>query len=200
MSGFQTGAVYMATSMTDDAELLLCFARDRSETAFATLVHRHINLVYGAALRRLGGDAHSAMDVTQTVFCAVAKNAGLLSRHPALTGWLYTATRNGALKVRVSEPALDWERLRPVLDSALDELAADDREALLLRFFEGSGYATIAAALRTSEESARKRVDRALDKLRLQFSRRGITSSSVVIGEILANQPSFAAPAAPGPP
>ncbi len=216
MSGFQTGAVYMATSMTDDAELLLCFARDRSETAFATLVHRHINLVYGAALRRLGGDAHSAMDVTQTVFCAVAKNAGLLSRHPALTGWLYTATRNGALKVRVSEqrrrlreqeasameevgtatePALDWERLRPVLDSALDELAADDREALLLRFFEGSGYATIAAALRTSEESARKRVDRALDKLRLQFSRRGITSSSVVIGEILANQPSFAAPA-----
>lgn len=202
--------------MTDDAELLLCFARDRSETAFATLVHRHINLVYGAALRRLGGDAHSAMDVTQTVFCAVAKNAGLLSRHPALTGWLYTATRNGALKVRVSEqrrrlreqeasameevgtatePALDWERLRPVLDSALDELAADDREALLLRFFEGSGYATIAAALRTSEESARKRVDRALDKLRLQFSRRGITSSSVVIGEILANQPSFAAPA-----
>lgn len=44
--------------MTDDAELIRRYAEQRSEEAFAELVRRHLGLVYSAALRRLGGDAH----------------------------------------------------------------------------------------------------------------------------------------------
>jgi DNA-directed RNA polymerase specialized sigma24 family protein len=79
--------------MMDDVTLLRRYTDERSEDAFAELVRRHLPLVYSAALRRLGGDAHRAEDVAQIVFCALAREAPKLARHPVLTGWLYTATR-----------------------------------------------------------------------------------------------------------
>jgi hypothetical protein len=66
--------------MTPDAELLRRFARTNAEDAFAELVKRHVNLVYSAALRRVGGDAHLAQDVAQTVFTDLARKAGPLAR------------------------------------------------------------------------------------------------------------------------
>lgn len=202
--------------MTDDASLLACYARTRSEEAFAEIVRRHLTLVYSAALRRTGGDLHRAKDVAQIVFTALARDALALSRHAALTGWLYTATRNAAIdlmrterrrqqreeKVHTMEEILsspeslpDWERLRPVLDQAMDELDARDREAVLLRFFEGESFAAVGTKLRVNEDAARKRVDRALDKLGALLSRRGITSTSGALGLLLANQVAVAAPA-----
>ena len=59
--------------MSTDAELLQRYTSERAEEAFAELVRRHITLVYSAALRHLGGDAHLAHDVTQTVFTALAR-------------------------------------------------------------------------------------------------------------------------------
>src|SRR5204862_5360877 len=139
--------------------------------------------VYSAALRRLHGDAHQAEDVAQVVFCALARKAHRLSRHPALTGWLYTATRNAVINVvraetrrgarekeaqlmheANSETSADWSQLRPVLDTAMDQLNERDREAVLLRFFQGRAFAEVGAAVGLSEEAARKRVERALDK------------------------------------
>ena len=58
--------------MTPDGELLRRYL-DGSEAAFAELVRRHINLVYRAAIRRVGGNAHAADDVTQKVFIALAQ-------------------------------------------------------------------------------------------------------------------------------
>ena len=49
----------------DDSELLRCYAEERSESAFAEIVRRRANFVYSCALRRVGGDAHLAHDVTQ---------------------------------------------------------------------------------------------------------------------------------------
>lgn len=202
--------------MIDDATLLERYANERSEEAFAELVQRHLTLVYSAALRRTGGDTHRAKDVAQIVFTALAREARELSRHAALTGWLYAATRNAAIdlvraerrrqlreeKAHIMEEILsspessaDWEQLRPVLDEAMDELDARDREAVLLRFFEGKAFAGVASVLRVSEDAARKRVDRALEKLGGLLARRGITSTGGALAALLANQTSVAAPA-----
>src|ERR1019366_8666013 len=157
--------------MIDDNELLLRYAEQRSEPAFAELVRRHLGLVYHAALRQVGGDAHRAQDVAQTVFTDLARKAALLARRPALVGWLYTSTRFAAAQVVRGErrrqvreqeahtmteifsdatPATDWERLRPVIDDALLALNELDREAVLLRYFEGHPFAEIGARLSAS--------------------------------------------------
>src|SRR5262249_38770893 len=77
-----------------DSQLLREYAERRSEAAFAGLVRRHVDLVYSAALRMMGGDAHLTQDVTQAAFLALAQNAGKLSNHPVLSGWLHQTTRN----------------------------------------------------------------------------------------------------------
>ncbi|HWA09604.1 MAG TPA: sigma-70 family RNA polymerase sigma factor [Opitutaceae bacterium] len=200
----------------DDAALLRRYAEEGSQAAFAEVVRRHVDLVYAAALRRSGGDAHRAADVSQQVFTALARHARKLSRHAVLGAWLHTATRNAALNVMISEqrrqarelqalalePVLsgetatpEWERLRPVLDAAIDELPETDRAAVVLRFLERRPFAEIGARLRVSEDAARMRTERALDKLRAALARRGITSTAAALGAAVAAQPLVAAPA-----
>ena len=201
--------------MTDDAELLRRYAKDHAEDAFAELVGRHLNLVYAAAMRLVGGDAHRAQDVAQQVFTALARQAGPLSRHTSLTGWLYTCTRYTAAKaVRTEQrrqkhereaqsmhelleptpPEASWDRLRPVLDDVMGELDARDREAVLLRFFESRPFVDIGVAMWLTEDAARMRVDRALERMRLRLAGRGFTSTSVALAAILTNQAVAAAP------
>jgi RNA polymerase sigma factor (sigma-70 family) len=202
--------------MNDDAALLRRYAENRDEPAFAELVRRHLNLVYSAALRRLGGDTHRAADVSQHVFTALARDAQKLSNHAVLTAWLYTATRHAAIDVirteqrrrareqeasamqnLLSPPGsdVDWVKLRPVLDEVMDELSDADRTAVLLRFFEQRSFAEIGAALAVGEDAARMRVERALDKLHGLLAPRGVTSTAAALATVLANQAVVAAPA-----
>lgn len=90
---------------------------------------------------------------------------------------------------------LDWDRTRPVIDAALAELSERDREAVLLRYFEGHDYSSVGHRLALSENAARMRVDRAVDKLRDLLGRRGITSTSAALSAALAAQAVAAAPA-----
>jgi RNA polymerase sigma factor (sigma-70 family) len=198
----------------DDAELLRRYARDGSEAAFTDLVRRHVDMVYSAALRRMGGDAHRAADVSQQVFTALARNAAKLCRHAALSAWLHTATRNAALDLMKAEQrrvsretdamilgtalpggdAADWERIRPELDAAIDQLPESDRSAVVLRFLERKPFVEVGRALQVSEDAARMRTDRALDKLRVTLSQRGITSTAAALAAIVSSQSSSAAP------
>jgi RNA polymerase sigma factor (sigma-70 family) len=197
-----------------DPELLRAFAESGDASAFAELVQRRIDFVYAAALRQLAGDAHRARDITQEVFIKLARDARKLSRHPALLGWLCTATRFAAIDAIRSERArknreteanamqhheagreIDWERLQPVLDEALTELRADDREAVLARYFDRQPFARIAESLGVSENAAQRRVERALDKLHAALARRQITSTSAALGAVLATHSGIAAPA-----
>lgn len=203
--------------MNDDAELLRRYADEGAEDAFAALVQRHVNLVYSVALRQLNGDAHFAADATQAVFIDLARKARSLASHRVLAGWLFTSARFAAAKLVRSEQRrhareqeaqhmqqLDqdeagapvvWERVRPVLDDVIGGLNEHDREAILLRFYEGRDYASVGAQLNVADNTARMRVERALDKLRAALEQRGVTSSSAALATALANQAVFAAPA-----
>lgn len=202
--------------MSTDAELLHCYVKDRSEHAFGELVRRHLGLVYATALRRVGHDAQLAEDVSQKVFTDLARKASSLSGYATLSGWLYLSTQLAAANVvrterrrkgregtalimqtiqSDAEPAPEWEQLRPLLDDLVLELKTDDREAVVLRFFQQQTFAEIGSTLRLTEEAARKRVDRALDKLRAGLARRGVTSSTAMLALALGALSPFSAPA-----
>ena len=133
-----------------DAKLLCRYLRKRSEGDFAELVGRHIDLVYSTALRQLGGDQELARDVAQSVFVDLARKAESLIGRSSLTGWLYTSARFAAVNLLRSEQrrhlreqktdhmnqtqppadvAVSWDKIRPVLDEAMEELPEPDREA-----------------------------------------------------------------------
>lgn len=89
----------------------------------------------------------------------------------------------------------EWAQMRPVLDDAIRELSATDRDAILLRFFEGQAFAAIGTRFGLAENAARMRVERALEKLRGQLARRGISSTSAALATVLVSQAVIAAPA-----
>src|SRR5580700_7102066 len=78
--------------MTDDMALVREYARNSTEEAFATLVLRHINLVYSVAMRQVR-DAQLAEEVTQVVFIILARKAASLGPKTILTGWLCRTAR-----------------------------------------------------------------------------------------------------------
>lgn len=205
-----------ADDMTEDQQLLRRYVEAGAEDAFAALVHRHLDLVYSAALRQLNGDAHLARDAAQQVFVDLARKAHSLVDRPVLAGWLFTGTRFAAAKLvrreqrrrareqeahdmneltREDAQPVDWARVRPVLDDALGELSDPERDAILLRFFESRAFADIGARLGVAENAARMRVERALDKLHALLRRKGVTSSAAALAAALGSQGVVAAPA-----
>jgi RNA polymerase sigma factor (sigma-70 family) len=200
--------------MTDDGQLLQQYTRERSESAFGELVARHIDLVYSVALRVAGGDTYLAQDVTQTVFLDLARKAASLPQDAVLAGWLYRHAWFTAAKMVRTERrrqtreqtamemrALDdnagspWELIAPHLDEGLNQLSASDRDAIVLRFFKQQDFRVIGAALGVSEDTAQKRVSRALEKLRGVLSKRGATLTAAALASVLTAEAVVAAPA-----
>lgn len=202
--------------MKDDAQLLREFAATRSEEAFAEIVRRQVNLVHSAALRQVNGDVHLAQDVTQLVFADLARKAAAVAEYRVVAAWLFTSTRFAAAKLVRTErrrqareaeahtmneitgdtaDKMDWERVRPVLDETLAELSETDREAILLRYFEGRDFAEVGARLSVNSNTARMRVERALGKLHALLARRGMTSSTAALAVALGGHAVAAAPA-----
>jgi RNA polymerase sigma factor (sigma-70 family) len=197
-----------------DHDLLREYATHRSEHAFSTLVQRHLDLVYTAALR-LVRDTHLAEDVTQAVFAVVAREAAKLQQYTVFSAWLHRTTRNqAALLVRsevrrrhretaaahmnlgTSEDEIGWDQVAPYLDDALDQLDKDDREALILRFFERKTAREIGERLGLGDEAAQKRVRRALVRLRARLEEKGVTTSASALGVVLLANAVQAAPTA----
>ncbi len=198
----------------DDMALLREYAANRSEDAFAELVSRRIGFVHSAALRQVR-DPSLAEEVTQAVFVILAQKAGKISDKTILAGWLFRTTRFAALahmraeakrrqreaeaqmQTEIESSAADefWNQISPQLDEALAGLGEKDRQAVLLRYFDNKSMAEVGAALQAGEDTARKRVSRALEKLRKFFAKRGLASTTAVIAGVLAANSVQAAPA-----
>lgn len=195
------------------SELLTNYRKTGSDAAFTNLLRRYTNLVYSVAKRRLS-DQSLAEDVTQTVFTRLAKSPPTIKSDGELAAWLHRTTIHVAIDVWRSEtrrrtreqqvalmqtlPAEDaqlWEELTPHLDEALNQLADADRQAVLLRFFEQKPMRDIGGILGVSEDAAKMRVSRAIDRLRNQLSLRGVTCTVLVLATVLPQRAVEAAPA-----
>jgi len=196
-----------------DMDLLRQYAAGNSDTTFAALVLRHVDLVYSAALRKTG-NPHAAEEITQVVFIILAQKAGRILDKTILPGWLYQTARLTASsflrretrRVRREQEAymqteLDtiapdetWEQLAPLLEDAMGQLGDKDRAAVVLRFFGGKSFSEVASAAGVSENAAKKRVSHALEKLQRYFSKRGVSSTTAIIAGAISTHSVHAAP------
>src|ERR1041385_3306475 len=181
-----------------DYELLRDFVRGRSETGFSTLVRRHLDLVYGTALRKME-DQGAAQEIVQNVFCALARKAWQFAPEDSLPAWLYrttlletkqwlrgelrrrrreqTAAELGTtMKIPDEQPAL--RALVPLLDEALLSLREKVRSALLLRYYESRSLRQVGVSLGIGEDAAQKRISGALERLARFFQRRGFRTAT----------------------
>ena len=201
--------------MTPDWLLLRRYAQEDSQEAFAALTVRYLNLVYSVCLREVH-DPELAQDVTQAVFLLLARTAPAFRSKTALPGWLFRTARFAAQNARTREQRrrhyeekaaqamqqqnegvgdAAWTEIEPVLNSALAALREGERDCVLLRFFQGLSFAEAGAALGLSEEAARKRVTRALEKMQRFFGKEGIVVPSVGLAALLSTHAMKAAPA-----
>jgi len=212
VSGLENGGSYWLSMNTDEQELLRRYTRLNDEAAFAELVSRYIDIVHSAAQRQTG-DPENARDITQDVFSSLARKAGRLNSEVILSGWLHQATRfaarqlhrnnhrrknreQEAVMLKTNEEPDRWAEVAPLLDEAVGNLDEADRSAVLLRFFERRPLAEVGGALGISEEAARKRVSRAVEKLRSQLEQKGIATTSTGIAAVLLAHAAEAVPTA----
>ena len=197
----------------NDSELLRSWVEQHSEEAFAELVRRHLHLVYGSAMRQLG-HADLAQDVCQAVFLALAQKASRIGPKVILSGWLFRTTCHIAARAHRSDyrrqrrelesakmnltqpdPAPEaWSEVAPHLDAALATLPGTDRDLLVLRYFERQPFREVSERCGISEEAAKKRVGRAVEKLRRALVGRGVTVSAAVLSTALLQLPTQAIP------
>lgn len=197
----------------DDHQLLQDYVERNSEAAFTELVRRHVNLVFGTALRVVQ-DAAAAHDVAQAVFIKLARKAWAVRDGNALPAWLHRTAYHEACNAVRSEcrrrhneteamkfadeeipTAAAWEKLGPFVDEAMLRLSRVEQNAVILRYFEGKSLEETGAALGTSEAAARMRVNRAVEKIRQHFARRGVTIATGVLVAAMTTHACRAAPA-----
>jgi RNA polymerase sigma factor (sigma-70 family) len=174
-----------------------------SDSAFADLVRRHLNWVYGLARRRVR-DAHLAEDVAQAVFVILHRKSPKFAADGAMIGWLHktacyaadTATRSerrrhahettaAAQREAQSPEPSEWLELAPMLDRLIEKLSPEDRQAILLRYYRDLSFAEVGEQMASTAEAARKRVDRAIDKLRKLAEGGGFSASAIALAGYL---------------
>src|SRR6266404_878930 len=197
---------------TDDRSLLCQYAQRHSDEAFASLVNRHLNLVYSVALRQVRSP-HLAQEIAQSVFSDLARTAGTLKPDTVLSAWLYRVAYRTAVDVvrqesrrhareqiamdmaAMNTASSEWMRIAPLLDEAMEVLDEEDRTAILLRYFDNKSLREVGDMLGISEDAAQKRVSRAVARLRELFSKRGVVVGTGGLAVVISANAVQAAPA-----
>lgn len=153
-------------------------------------------MVYATALRCSDGAHGMAEEIMQETFCDLVKKTNHLPSDLCLGGWLHrhachlTSNRRRSETRRRNRERIAAEMMNDSaselspeivaeLDEALCSLPKTSREMLVMRYFESADYSRIARQFGLSNEAARKRIARSLEKLRDLFEKRGLGVSSV---------------------
>lgn len=176
---------------TDPLEQLIAEGDHRAAVALAAREH-------GAALGRLCmallGDQAEAEEATQEALVAAYRSFGSYRGEGSPKAWLYGVARKVCAK-RLATRSRQERKLRLVHDAeaeaklpdevveakrraarvraALDELRPSEREAVVLRYGSGLAYRKVGEACGIDEAAARKRVSRALARLRELLAEEG---------------------------
>jgi RNA polymerase sigma factor (sigma-70 family) len=194
----------------NSAELLARYRDDTSEEAFAELVQRYADFVFSVAKRRLGR-AELAEEAAQVVFLRLATTKPRLLNDHAVLGWLHRTAFHVSIdllraesrrRIREEKSMQNvqtddepvWHEIVPLLDEALDKLKDEERSILLLRFFERKAFAQVGAVFNISEDAAKMRTARALDKLRDLLVARKVLCTAAILGGLLLDRAVEAAP------
>ncbi len=206
---------YNVADVTDQT-LLRSLAGGDDPEALGELAVRYGGLVYSSALKQVR-DPHLAEDITQAVFIVLMRKARSIHPDTVLASWLFTVTRHAVQNARrmqarrrhhemqvagmfreaqVEESDADDRIPQMLLLEAISRLSEIEQNAVLLRFFERRSHRELAAMLSLSEEASRKRLQRALGRMRQFLEGRGVSAGGLTMASTLARHASVSAPAA----
>ncbi|GAB5466612.1 MAG: sigma-70 family RNA polymerase sigma factor [Candidatus Kapaibacteriales bacterium] len=163
----------------DHDEAVLRF-RDGSAEAFKFLHSIYSDKIYRFCLRMMG-DKEQASDAYQDTFIKVYENSGTF-RTENFSSWIYTIARRTCLNhIRAIKNHADFDEaltvvdktkqkdymLKKSIDDAINQLSLGLKEAFLLREYQECSYQDIADILDIDLSSAKVRVHRARQKLRV---------------------------------
>lgn len=215
-------ATSVETASDSDQDLLHRYQTGGDRGALGELAQRYASMVYCSAHRRVGSST-LAEDVAQEVFMIFARRANTIRSAGAVGVWLMRATRYVSANIlraesrrrrreqaahlqtqMISNPDSPhseeplWQEIAPLLDDALANLGRTDQTAVILRYFRGLTLLQVGQAIGVSEDGARKRVNRALDRLRKWLLRAGAPTAcgATALAALLSGRAVQPAPAA----
>jgi RNA polymerase sigma-70 factor (ECF subfamily) len=160
---------------------LIARARGKDVEAFNLLVSRWEKRVFNYLLR-LVRSREDALDLSQDVFLKAYQNLGKLEDPERFGPWLFRIAHNEAFSFfrgrhpedelpAESAPSPSRFRMYPAelsvaVEAALGRLSADQREAVVLKVYEGFKFEEIAEALDCPVSTVKSRLYTALDVLK----------------------------------
>ena len=164
----------------EDPDLIAKTKRGKVE-AYNVLVSRWDKRVFNYLLR-LVGDREDAMDLSQEVFLKAYQSLNRLEDPARFGPWLFRIAHNEAFSLlRKRRPEVDLEALPPVrgarprleplelslaVERALSRLSADQREAVVLKIYQGFKFEEMAEVLGCPASTVKSRLYSALDLLK----------------------------------
>ncbi len=174
----------------EDADLIRK-AREGDVGAFNALVSRWDKRVYNYLLRILG-NREDALDLSQDVFLKAYQNLRKLEDPSRFAPWLFRIAHNEAYSLfRKRRPEADVEEMpvkttgegitvggSPVfpvelslaVSAALDRLSPDQREAVVLKIYQGFKFEEMAGILDCPVSTVKSRLYTALDLLKAELA------------------------------
>lgn len=168
----------------DDRDLVLR-ARRGDVDAYNVLVSRWEKRVYNY-LRRLVNDAEDALDLSQDVFLKAYQSLRRLEDPARFSSWLFRIAHNEAyslLRRRRPETEITDQALSPprapgmmpvetslAVASAMARLSEEQREAVVLKIYQGFKFDEIAGMLSCPVSTVKSRVYTALDLLKTMLA------------------------------